>query len=388
MALTAPPETQALLLDLQQFDTRLSQLDHRAKSLPELAELTQLGKQADEVRRTLNEQSGALDDVNAELKRTESDVEVVEARIKRDAERLQTSTSVKDVAGLEHEIAALQKRLNDLEEIELVVMERVEEHQAAVNQTRAEHEALQSRIRDVEASRDAALATIAAEREAAADDRRVLQTRVPERPARALREAACALRLGCIPAAGRRVERERREAQRERHGGRASRDAGDGAAVPGLERHPGAHRRVRHLMPRELVIEADGGSRGNPGQSGSGAVVIDPVSGEILAEIGLYGGVASNNVAEYKAMIAGVRRALEIDPDAVLHVRMDSKLVVEQMSGRWKIKHPDMADLAAEAREVLTGTPVSFEWIPREINTRADRLANLAMDRRADLDDR
>jgi ribonuclease HI len=141
-------------------------------------------------------------------------------------------------------------------------------------------------------------------------------------------------------------------------------------------------------MTRELVIEADGGSRGNPGQSGSGAVVIDPVTGEILAEIGLYGGIASNNVAEYKAMIAGVRRALQIDPDAVLHVRMDSKLVIEQMSGRWKIKHPDMADLAAEAREVLTGTPVSFEWIPREINTRADRLANLAMDRRADLDDR
>jgi len=179
MALTAPPETQALLLDLQQLDTRLNQLDHRAKSLPELAELTQLAKQADEVRRTLNEQSGALDDVNAELKRTESDVEVVEARIKRDGERLQTSTSVKDVAGLEHEITALQKRLNDLEEIELVVMERVEEHQAAVNQTRAEHEALQTRIADVKSARDAALATITAEREAAADDRRVLQTSVP-----------------------------------------------------------------------------------------------------------------------------------------------------------------------------------------------------------------
>ena len=180
MALTAPPETQALLLDLQQFDTRLSQLDHRAKSLPELAELTQLGKQADEVRRSLNEQSGALDDVNAELKRTESDVEVVEARIKRDAERLQTSSSVKDVAGLEHEIAALQKRLNDLEEIELVVMERVEEHQAAVNQTRAEHEALQTRIRDVEAARDAALASIAAERATAATGRSAIETRVPE----------------------------------------------------------------------------------------------------------------------------------------------------------------------------------------------------------------
>jgi len=138
-------------------------------------------------------------------------------------------------------------------------------------------------------------------------------------------------------------------------------------------------------MTRELIVEADGGSRGNPGQSGSGAVVIDPVTGEILAEIGLYGGIASNNVAEYKAMIAGVRRAIELDPSAVLTVRMDSKLVVEQMSGRWKIKHPDMAELAAEAREALIGTPVRFEWIPREQNSRADRLANRAMDARADL---
>lgn len=138
-------------------------------------------------------------------------------------------------------------------------------------------------------------------------------------------------------------------------------------------------------MARELLIEADGGSRGNPGQSGSGAVVIDPLTGEILAEVGLYGGIASNNVAEYKAMIAGVRRALAIDPDAELHIRMDSKLVVEQMSGRWKIKHPDMAELAAEARQLLTGTPVRFEWIPRLQNSRADALANLAMDMRADI---
>jgi probable phosphoglycerate mutase len=138
-------------------------------------------------------------------------------------------------------------------------------------------------------------------------------------------------------------------------------------------------------MPRELIIEADGGSRGNPGESGSGAVVIDGVTGDVLAEIGLYGGVASNNVAEYKALIAGVTRAIQIDPDAVLHVRMDSRLVVEQMSGRWRIRHPDMADLAAEARSILTGTPVRFEWIPRLENGRADTLANLAMDLRADF---
>lgn len=138
-------------------------------------------------------------------------------------------------------------------------------------------------------------------------------------------------------------------------------------------------------MGRLLVIEADGGSRGNPGHSGSGAVVMDMASGEILAEIGLYGGIASNNVAEYKAMIAGVRRALEIDPDADLLIRMDSKLVVEQMSGRWRIKHPDMAELAAQARELLTGTPVRFEWIPRLDNSRADKLANLAMDAKTDF---
>jgi ribonuclease HI len=138
-------------------------------------------------------------------------------------------------------------------------------------------------------------------------------------------------------------------------------------------------------MGRVLLIEADGGSRGNPGLSGSGAIVVDSASGELLAEIGLYGGIASNNVAEYKGMIAGVKRALEIDPNAELHIRMDSKLVVEQMMGRWKIKHPSMAELAAEARELLTGTPVRFEWIPRLENSRADKLANRAMDLKADF---
>ena len=137
-------------------------------------------------------------------------------------------------------------------------------------------------------------------------------------------------------------------------------------------------------MARTLIVEADGGSRGNPGESGSGAIVVDQASGEILAEISLYGGVASNNVAEYKGMIAGVRRAIELDPDAELLVRLDSKLVVEQMSGRWKIKHPAMAELAAEARDVLIGTPVRFQWMPRLENSRADKLANLEMDLKRD----
>lgn len=138
-------------------------------------------------------------------------------------------------------------------------------------------------------------------------------------------------------------------------------------------------------MSRRFIIEADGGSRGNPGPSGSGAVVIDDASGEIVAEVALFGGIATNNVAEYKGMIGGVRRALELDPGCELLIRMDSKLVVEQMSGRWKIKHPDMAVLASEARSLLAGTTVRFEWIPRGENSRADALANLAMDARADV---
>ncbi len=138
--------------------------------------------------------------------------------------------------------------------------------------------------------------------------------------------------------------------------------------------------------PTRLVVEADGGSRGNPGQAAGGAVVIDPESGEVLAELGVYVGVATNNVAEYRGMIIGVRRALEIAPDAELHVKMDSKLVVEQMSGRWKIKHPDMRELAREAWEILRDHPVTFEWVPRADNARADALANASMDARADID--
>ncbi|MEU7068789.1 bifunctional RNase H/acid phosphatase [Streptomyces narbonensis] len=131
---------------------------------------------------------------------------------------------------------------------------------------------------------------------------------------------------------------------------------------------------------REVIVEADGGSRGNPGPAGYGAVVLDPVTGETLAEAAEYIGVATNNVAEYKGLVAGLRAARELFPDATVHVRMDSKLVVEQMSGRWKIKHPDMKPLAAEAGRVFPVGRVRYEWIPRELNKHADRLANEAMD--------
>ncbi|MFB7919334.1 bifunctional RNase H/acid phosphatase [Streptomyces sp. NPDC056061] len=138
-------------------------------------------------------------------------------------------------------------------------------------------------------------------------------------------------------------------------------------------------------QPRQFVVEADGGSRGNPGPAGYGAVVVDPATGETLAEAAEYIGVATNNVAEYRGLIAGLRAVSALVPDAAadtirVRVRMDSKLVVEQMSGRWKIKHPDMKPLAARAAAILPAGSVTYEWIPREMNKHADRLANEAMD--------
>lgn len=133
-------------------------------------------------------------------------------------------------------------------------------------------------------------------------------------------------------------------------------------------------------MAREFIVEADGGSRGNPGPAGYGAVVVDAATGETLTEAAEYLGVVTNNVAEYRGLLAGLRAARDLDPSATVHVRMDSKLVIEQMSGRWKIKHPDMKPLAAEAARIFPPGQVTYEWIPREQNKHADRLANEAMD--------
>jgi probable phosphoglycerate mutase len=130
---------------------------------------------------------------------------------------------------------------------------------------------------------------------------------------------------------------------------------------------------------RSVVIEADGGSRGNPGDAAYGAVLMDATSGEVIAERAERIGVATNNVAEYRGLIAGLELYQEHTPGADLEVRMDSKLVVEQMSGRWKIKHPDMRPLAMAA-DRLAPPGTTYTWIPRELNRYADRILNEALD--------
>jgi ribonuclease H / adenosylcobalamin/alpha-ribazole phosphatase len=134
-------------------------------------------------------------------------------------------------------------------------------------------------------------------------------------------------------------------------------------------------------VTRRLIVEADGGSRGNPGPAGYGALVTDAGSGEVLAELAEGLGTATNNVAEYSGLVAGLRAAARIAPGADVEVRMDSRLVVEQMSGRWQIKDARLRSLADEAEQVSSQLgSTTYTWVPRARNAQADRLANQAMD--------
>ncbi|MEO7349364.1 MAG: hypothetical protein ABIW32_05855 [Terrimesophilobacter sp.] len=179
MPLKASPEDQAILLDLQAIDTKLQQLAHRANTLPEVATIVSLKADAESARLTGVIDSGALEDARTELRRVESDVEVVEARIKRDTERLDTTSSVKDVAGLEAELTSLRKRQSDLEDIQLAVMERVDELELAASTSKSTHESFLVRLAEAEASRDAALTTLRAESDHASANRAVMIAKLP-----------------------------------------------------------------------------------------------------------------------------------------------------------------------------------------------------------------
>jgi probable phosphoglycerate mutase len=135
-------------------------------------------------------------------------------------------------------------------------------------------------------------------------------------------------------------------------------------------------------VTRRVIIEADGGSRGNPGPAAYGALIRDADTGEVIAERGEAIGIATNNVAEYRGLIAGLELVREHAPDAEVEVRMDSKLVVEQMAGRWKIKHVDMKPLALQAQRLVSGN-VTWTWVPRASNKAADALVNEALDSEA-----
>ena len=155
--------------------------------------------------------------------------------------------------------------------------------------------------------------------------------------------------------------------------------------MSGMRRDPAAGQGIRAV---KVVIEADGGSRGNPGPAGYGAVVLTEDRSVVLAETKQAIGRATNNVAEYRGLIAGLEDAAKLGATEAA-VFMDSKLVVEQMSGRWKVKHPDLMELHTQARKLVARFDrISYAWVPRARNSHADRLANEAMDAAAGIDDR
>lgn len=138
----------------------------------------------------------------------------------------------------------------------------------------------------------------------------------------------------------------------------------------------------------DFILYADGGARGNPGPAGAGSVVFDAL-GKRVVEVSDYLGVATNNIAEYEAIIRGLRKLGETFPaehlrSARLIIKMDSKLVIEQLRGNYKVKHPNLVPRYLEVKNLIARyfPIVEFVHVPRELNKDADALANQAMDRK------
>ena len=128
-----------------------------------------------------------------------------------------------------------------------------------------------------------------------------------------------------------------------------------------------------------MIVACDGAARGNPGPAGIGAVVMD-TEGAVLAEIAEGIGVATNNVAEYRAAISGLARARALGAREVT-LRSDSLLLVEQLAGRYKVRNAGLRPLHAEVRAIAaTFDAIAYEHVPRERNREADRLANQGVD--------
>ena len=128
-----------------------------------------------------------------------------------------------------------------------------------------------------------------------------------------------------------------------------------------------------------ITAYIDGGARGNPGPAGYGVHVQSP-DGEVLAELHGAIGIATNNVAEYNGLLAALKWAIE-HGHSKLHIRADSELLVKQMQGEYKVKHPGLQPLYVRARLlVMELSDVTFEHVRRERNKEADRLSNLGMD--------
>ncbi|MFI5381063.1 MAG: ribonuclease HI family protein [Tepidisphaerales bacterium] len=137
-------------------------------------------------------------------------------------------------------------------------------------------------------------------------------------------------------------------------------------------------------MREQITLEFDGGSRGNPGPAGAG-VVLRAADGTALVTLGRFLGRATNNSAEYRALILGLEKAKELGATR-LEIRGDSELIIRQMKGEYRVKHPELRELYEQAQLLLHDfTQAKFEHRLRQHNSLADRLANLAMDRKGEV---
>jgi ribonuclease HI len=138
-----------------------------------------------------------------------------------------------------------------------------------------------------------------------------------------------------------------------------------------------------------ITLYADGGARGNPGPAGAGAVAFD-ATGKRLVEVADYLGETTNNVAEYEALLRGLRALRDAFPEGYFStmpvtIRMDSKLVIEQLKGAYRVKHPNLIPRYLEVKNLIARSfpQIGFEYVPRAQNADADTLANQAMDRKS-----
>ena len=384
----ADPFAQLKLLDVQELDSQFDTLRHEARNPVQGPELAERARKREELSARAGDLQLQVDDLTREQRKADQDVEQVKTRRSRDQQRLDTGQgSAKDLEHLQHELVSLDRRISDLEDAELEVMERLEEAQqelAAVQEEIAEND-----HRDRAAHRRPRRPPRGAQGRGrrAQGAPRPAQRRPARGAAGAVRAAARAEGRGGRRGAARPSLRRLQPAAGQPAARRHRRDpVRRGAALRGVRPDPGPHLGVRPVTqrpPREVppavVIEADGGSRGNPGNAAYGAVLRDAATGEVIGERAARIGIATNNVAEYHGLIAGLELYAELTPGARVEARLDSKLVVEQMSGRWKIKHPDMKPLALRANR-LAPAGIRYTWVPREQNKHADALANQALD--------
>lgn len=391
------PPIQAELLQLAAVDAELTRIAHRRTVLPEQQEVARLEAERNAHKDAAVAVEIVLDDLDRDIRKLEGEVEAVRKREDRDKGMLTAgSVNAKQLTEIQHELGSLERRRSVLEDELLEVMERREASAADHEHAGARLSKTDEDLAAAQRQRDEALADLDVAQGRCDTDRSGLVARFPAELLAIYdrqREQHGAARPCCRPAAAVRAA-SNSTAARSRGSPRpratwscAARSAARSWSGPrnrGCERAAVRLGRSREagmtVTYSEVIVEADGGSRGNPGPAGYGAVVYDAEHVRVLAERREFIGVATNNVAEYRGLIAGLEAAAELGAESVT-VRMDSKLVVEQMSGRWKVKHASMIPLADRARRLVAGfARVSFTWIPRERNAHADRLANEAMD--------